>query len=114
MTTKRETNGSATKAKAGLRRTVGISLMGSEETDAALEWIREAYPDTSIKSRDCYYKIERDDLLEFDMPEISERLGRELTTEMFLVSMATFYGRMVRSNDKIQIFAEILPARFRD
>jgi len=27
--------------------------------------------------------------------------------------MSTYYGRMVRSNDKIQIFAEILPDRFK-
>ncbi len=77
--------------------------MAGEETEAALEWIQEAYPDTKIKFRDCYYKIERDDVLEFDMLAISELLGRELTTEMFLVSMTTYYGRMVRSNDKIQI-----------
>lgn len=96
------------------RRTVGMSLMAGEETEAALEWIRRAYPDTNIKFRDCYYKVERDDVLEFDMPAISEQLGRELTTEMFLVSMSTYYGRMVRSNDKIQIFAEMLPDRFKD
>lgn len=98
----------------GPRRTVGISLIAGEDTEAALEWIQEAHPDTRIKFRDCYYKVERDDFLEFDMPAISERLGREITTEMFLVSMSTFYGRMVRSNDKIQIFAEILPDRFKD
>ena len=98
----------------GPRRTVGMSLMAGEETEAALELIRQAYPDTRIKFRECYYKVERDDVLEFDMPAISERLGRELTTEMFLVSMSTYYGRMVRSNDKIQIFADILPDRFKD
>lgn len=96
------------------RRTVGICLMAGEETEAALEWIKEAYPDTQITFRDCYYKVERDDLLEFDMPAISELLGREITTEIFLVSMPTYYGRMVRSNDKIQIFADILPDRFKD
>ncbi|MDQ2959431.1 MAG: MmoB/DmpM family protein [Candidatus Dormibacteraeota bacterium] len=111
MTTTLEPTNGGKGATKGLRHTVGISLMGSEETDAALEWIREAYPDASIKDRNCYYKIERDDSLEFDMAKIGERLGRDLTTEMFLVSMSTFYGRMVRSNDKIQIFAaEILPA----
>jgi len=88
--------------------------MAGEETEAALEWIQEAYPDTRIKDRDCYYKVERDDVLEFDLPAISEQLGRELSTEMFLVSMSTYYGRMVRSNDKIQIFAEILPDRFKE
>ena len=98
----------------GPRRTVGISLMASEETEATLKWIREAYPDTTIKFRDCYYKIEREDVLELDMAAISEHLGRELSTEMFLVSMSTYFGRMVRSNDKIQVFAEILPDRFKD
>jgi propane monooxygenase coupling protein len=98
----------------GPRRSVGISLMVSEETEATLRWIREAYPDARIKFRDCYYKIERDDVLELDMPAISEQLGRELSTEMFLVSMSSYYGRMVRSNDKIEIFAEILPDRFKD
>jgi hypothetical protein len=102
------------RSAGGARRTVGMSLMAGEETEAALEWIRRAYPDTNIKFRDCYYKVERDDVLEFDMPAIGEQLGRELTTEMFLVSMSTYYGRMVRSNDKIQIFAEMLPDRFKD
>lgn len=96
------------------RRTVGICLMGSSEADAAVELIRAEHPDARIGFRGCYYKIERDDLLEFDMEKLSDLLGRELTTEMFLVSMSTYYGRMVRSNDKIQIFADILPSRFRD
>jgi hypothetical protein len=96
------------------RRTVGICLMGSTEADAAVELMREEFPDARISFRDCYYKIERDDLLEFDMNRLSDRLGHELTTEMFLVTMSTYYGRMVRSNDKIQIFADILPERFKD
>jgi MmoB/DmpM family len=114
MTTAKATHPTWKRSESGPRRTVGLSLIVGEETEAALEWIREAYPDTQIKFRDCYYKVERDDVLEFDMPAISELLGRELTTEMFLVSMTTYYGRMVRSNDKIQIFADILPDRFKD
>jgi hypothetical protein len=114
MTTAKATRPTWKRSEGGPRRTVGISLTVGEETEAALEWIRDAYPDTQIKFRDCYYKIERDDALEFDMPAISEQLGRELTTEMFLVSMCTYYGRMVRSNDRIQIFADILPDRFKD
>jgi hypothetical protein len=97
-----------------LRRTVGISLMGGEEADATVSYMRENFPDAKIADRDCYFKIERDDVLDFDMRKIGEIMGRPLTTEMFLVAMSTYYGRMVRSNDKIQIFAEILPERFRD
>jgi hypothetical protein len=41
------------------RRTVGICLMGSAEADAAVELMREEFPDASISFRDCYYKIER-------------------------------------------------------
>lgn len=114
MATAKATRPTWKRSAGGPRRTVGLSLMVGEETEAAVDWIKEAYPDTQIKFRDCYYKIERDDVLEFDMPAISELLGRELTTEMFLVSMSTYYGRMVRSNDKIQIFADILPERFKD
>jgi hypothetical protein len=114
MTTEKAARPGRQRSADGPRRTVGISLMVGEETEATLRWIRQAYPDTRIRFRDCYYKIERDDVLELDMPAISEQLGRELSTEMFLVSMSTYYGRMVRSNDKIQIFAEILPDRFRD
>jgi hypothetical protein len=114
MTAEKAARPAGQRSAAGPRRTVGISLMAGEETEATLKWIREAYPDTRIKFRDCYYKIERDDALELDMPAISEQLGRELSTEMFLVSMSSYFGRMVRSNDRIQIFAEILPDRFKD
>ncbi len=114
-TTARDTGSQATRWRPKTdRRTVGISLMGSAEADAAVELTREEYPDARISFRDCYYKIERDDLLEFDMDRLSDRLGHELPTEMFLVTMTTYYGRMVRSNNKIQIFADILPDRFKD
>ena len=113
MTTTQPVTGQASTNKA-LRRTVGISLMGGEEANAAVQYMRRDFPDAKVTDRDCYFKIERDDLLEFNMKEISDILGRPLTTEMFLVAMSTYYGRMVRSNDKIQIFAEILPERFRD
>jgi hypothetical protein len=99
--------------KGGDRRTVGISLMGSAEADAAVEMMREECPDARISFRGCYYKIERDDLLELDMDKLSERLGRTVTTEMFLVTMSTYFGRMDRSNNKIQIFADIQPDRFK-
>jgi len=94
--------------------TVGISLMRSTETEAAVELVRDELPDARISFRDCYYKIERAGLLEFDMEELSERVGREVDTDMFLVSMSSYYGRMVVSDGRIQIFADILPERFRD
>jgi propane monooxygenase coupling protein len=94
--------------------TVGISLMRSAETEAAVELIRDELPDARISFRDCYYKIERAGLIEFDMEKLGERVGREIDTDLFLVNMSSYYGRMVVSDGKIQIFAEILPERFRD
>ena len=98
----------------GLRDTVGISLMASADTEAAVEFVRDEMPDAKVSFRDCYYKIERDGTLEFDMEEISDRLGRDIDTDIFLVNMSSYYGRMVVGNGKVQIFSEILPARFRD
>jgi propane monooxygenase coupling protein len=96
------------------RDTVGISLMRSAETEAAVELVREELPDARVSFRDCYYKIERAGLLEFDMAKLSERVGREVDTDIFLVNMSSYYGRMVVSDGRVQIFSEIVPERFRD
>src|SRR5262245_4972158 len=96
------------------RDTVGISLQGSEETHAALELVRAEMPDARISDHDCFYKIEREGLLEFDMKKLGEILGRPITVPEFLVNMSTYYGRIVINDGLLQIHAEILPARFRD
>lgn len=95
------------------RETVGISLMGSEEARAALELVRLEMPDAKVTDNDCFYKIERDGLLELDMKKLGEILGRPITVSEFLVSMSTYYGRMVINDGLLQIHSDILPARFR-
>lgn len=97
-----------------VRDTVGISLIASAETEAAVEYLRDNVDDVKIDFRDVFYKIERDGLLEFPMDEISEYLGHDLDTDVFLVNMSTYYGRIVVSDGKVQIFADIQPERFRD
>lgn len=96
------------------RDTVGISLMRSAESEAAVQYIEENFPDASVHDRDVFFKIERDGKLEFDMNEIGEYLGRELDTDIFLVNMSSYYGRIVVSDGKVEIFSEIQPERFRD
>jgi propane monooxygenase coupling protein len=96
------------------RDMVGISLMASAETEAAVDYIREHSPDATIDFRDVFYKIERPGRLEFDMHEISDYLGRDLDTSTFLVNMSSYYGRIVVSNGKVEIFSEIVPERFSD
>ena len=101
-------------ATQGARDSVGISLMASAETEAAVEYIRESAPDASVDFREVFYKIERPGSLEFDMGKISEYLGRELDTGSFLVNMSSYYGRIVVSNGKVEIFSAIVPERFND
>jgi alkene monooxygenase coupling protein len=108
---------SATNTRSDLvkeRNTVGISLIGSEEAKTAIELVRDEMPDATVGDYDCYYKIEREGLLEFDMAKLSERLGRELTVHDFLVNMTSYYGRIVVQDGLVQIHSEILPERFRD
>lgn len=93
---------------------VGISLMKSDETKATLEYLNETSNGVRVSDRDCYYKIERDDKLEFDMEGISDFLGRDLDTDIFLVNMSSYYGRIVISDGKVEIFSEIKPERFND
>ena len=97
-----------------VRDTIGISLIGSAETSAALELIQDEYPDVVITDNDCFFKVERDGLLRFDMEKLSERLGRHLTVHDFLVNMTSYYGRIVINDGVVEIHAEILPERFRD
>jgi len=96
------------------RDTVGISLMGSEETTAALELVRAEMPDARISDRGCFYKIEREVLFELDMAKLGEILGRPITVHQFLVNMSSYYGRIVINDGLLQIHSDILPARFRD
>jgi propane monooxygenase coupling protein len=98
---------------ATVRDTVGISLMVSAETETAVELVREQLPDARVDFRDCYYKIERDGELSFDMAELSDRLGRPVDTDTFLVSMSSYYGRIDVGDGVITISADIRPGRFR-
>lgn len=95
-------------------RRVGISLMNSSDTQAAVEHVAETQPDAQIDFRDCFYKIERDDILSFDMAELSDIAGRDIDTSIFLVNMASYYGRIVVGDGRVDIYADIQPARFKD
>lgn len=96
------------------RRRVGISLMDSSDTQAAVEHVTESQPDASVDFRDCFYKIERDEILSFDMAELSDIAGRDIDTSIFLVNMATYYGRIVVGDGRVDIHADIQPDRFKD
>ena len=97
-----------------VRDVVGISLIGSAETSVAVEMVADEMPDAKITDNDCFYKIERKGLLSFSMAELSDRLGRDYGVHDFLVNMTSYYGRIVVSDASVDIYADILPERFRD
>jgi propane monooxygenase coupling protein len=103
-----------TPAPRQARTRVGISLMTSAETEATVDLIRDEMPDAVVRFRDCYYKIERDGELDFDMARLGDRLGRDIDTDTFLVNMSSYYGRIVVSDDHVAIYSDIRPDRFRD
>lgn len=93
---------------------VGISLITGADTEAAVEHIRETQPDATISFRSVFYKIERHGGLSFDMAAISEIAGRDMDTDIFLVNMSTYYGRIVVEDGRVELFSEIRPERFQD
>jgi MmoB/DmpM family len=96
------------------RNRVGISFMVSADTEAIVELTRDKYPDAKIDFRDCFYKVEREGSLDWGMDDVGERLGRPYDTDLFLVNMSSYYGRIVVTDGRVRILSEIVPDRFRD
>jgi propane monooxygenase coupling protein len=111
-------NGVPHTAASSVRRAhsgyVGASLIGSDETEAAIELLRHDYPDTEVSDRGVYHKVERKGSLTFDMARLSELLERDIDVPEFLVQLASYYGRIVVSEGKVELLADILPSRFQE
>jgi hypothetical protein len=101
-------------ASANARNRVGISFMVSSDTEAIIEVTRQHYPDAKIDFRDCFYKVEREGSLGWNMDDVGERLGRPYDTDLFLVNMSSYYGRIVVSDGRVQLSLAMVPERFRD
>jgi len=96
------------------RNRVGISFMVSADTEAIVELTRDKYPDAKIDFRDCFYKVEREGSFDWGMDDVSKRLGRPYDTDLFLVNMSSYYGRIVVSDGRVRISSDIVPDPFRD
>jgi MmoB/DmpM family len=93
---------------------VGVSLIGSDETEAALELLRRDQPGTEISDRGVYYKVERRGSLTFDMEKLGELLQRDIDVPEFLVQLSSYYGRIVVSDGRVELLSDILPTRFQE
>lgn len=107
--------GAPKKASAKLlHNRVGISFMVSSDTEAIIGVTRNKYPDAKIDFRDCFYKVEREGFIDWNMDDVSESLGRPYDTDLFLVNMSSYYGRIQISDGRVRISSGIVPEGFRD
>ncbi len=56
-------------------------------------------PGVTVTHQPALIRIDGEGTLTFDMEEISEVLGKEMTVETFEVNTSTHYGRMVKVDD---------------
>ncbi|MBM4255412.1 MAG: monooxygenase [Deltaproteobacteria bacterium] len=90
------------------RDTVGLVLMGSEESDVAVEMLREEQPNLRITKTNCYWMIEGEGKIEVDVAAVGERLGRDLDMSTFLVVMTSYYGRAQVTDNTFGVYSEML------
>lgn len=83
----------------------GITMSSGVEGNAIAD-LMEDKPGVEIHRFPAMIRIDAEDRVEFDLDEIAEALGvDEFTPEDFEIETSTHYGRMVRLDDKILVFA---------
>ena len=76
----------------------GVTMNDSVEARAIAE-VMGRRPGVVVTYMPAMIRIDGDGKLEFNMGEISEELGRPMTTHLFEISTSTHYGRMVMTDD---------------
>lgn len=83
----------------------GITMSSGVEGNTVAE-VMESKPGVEIHKFPAMIRIDGENMLEFDLEEIAEALGEEeFTPEDFEIETSTHYGRMVRLDDRILVFA---------
>lgn len=76
----------------------GVTMNDSVEARAIAEHMAEK-PGVTVTYQPALIRIDGEGTLTFDMEEISEILGKDMTVEIFEVNTSTHYGRMVKVDD---------------
>jgi propane monooxygenase coupling protein len=72
----------------------GVTMNDSVEARAIAE-VMDGKPDIVVTYMPAMIRIDGTGKIDFKMDEISESLGRPMTTHIFEISTSTHYGRMV-------------------
>jgi propane monooxygenase coupling protein len=83
----------------------GVTMNDSVE-GRAVAHVMERQPGVSVSYYPAIIRIDGVKKLEFDLNEISDVLGRELSPYDFQIEMSTHYGRMVLMDDRVLLFAD--------
>lgn len=86
---------------------VGVKLMAGEEAEAVAAVIARTDPEAEIEHYPSYISIERPHQLAFDIPLISEELGRPYDAPTFLVILSSYNGRINVEDERITISTEL-------
>ena len=83
----------------------GVTMSAGVEGNAIADLMGEK-EGIEVTKYPAMIRIDGGPVIEFDMSEIAEQLGEEeFTTYDFEVETSTHYGRMVRLDDKVLLFA---------
>lgn len=85
----------------------GVTMNDSVEARSIAEVMSEK-PGVTVTYMPAMIRIDGQGKLEFNMTEISEALGRTMTTNIFEISTSTHYGRMVMiDEDNVVLFGNM-------
>jgi propane monooxygenase coupling protein len=80
--------------------------MSSGVEGSTVAEVMEGKPGVKVSRFPAMLRIDGENMLEFDMAELAEALGVEdFSPEDFEIETSTHYGRMVRLDDKVLLFA---------
>ena len=82
----------------------GVTLMNTQDGEVVAK-VMESKPNVTIRKLPSMIRVDGLNKIEFDLVEISDKLGREFTPADFEEIMSTHYGRMVVLDDKVVFFA---------
>lgn len=82
----------------------GVTLHNTQDGEIVAKLV-STKPNVTVRKLPSMIRVDGINKIEFDLVEISDKLGREFTPSDFEEIMSTHYGRMVVLDDKVVLFA---------
>jgi propane monooxygenase coupling protein len=82
----------------------GVTLHNTQDGEIVAKVVSTT-PNVTVRKLPSMIRVDGRHKIEFDLAEISEKIGRDFSPADFEEIMSTHYGRMVVLEDKIVFFA---------